>query len=286
MITRNEGYRFQTRIEIGVEIGDTLSAAIDQVRDLLVVMGAGNRPALQACDRVADRFHDRGKTFRFGAAIPHADACPVLWRGAEQRHLRIDVVEVALDDRDFADCRTVVEHQCRHDEARIDRAIGIGKLLLGAEVDGDEFDVEPLLGDQDSDAPGVGRAIGLGKFHDLCPSLNGEGQMAARCLLNSEFGAAIGMDDLASNPAGIVGCQECHDTSDIIGLRMAFQRLHAEGEIAARVGPGEARHVGLDDARSDGIDAYAMRPKGDGEVLDQGIDRTLGCRIGGKCADG
>lgn len=50
MITRNEGYRFQTRIEIGVEIGDTLSAAIDQVRDLLVVMGAGNRAALQACD--------------------------------------------------------------------------------------------------------------------------------------------------------------------------------------------------------------------------------------------
>ena len=43
------------------------------------------------------------------------------------------------------------------------------------------------------------------------------------------------------------------------GWPMRLQRLHAEREVAAFVGLGEARHVGRDDAGRDRVDADAAR---------------------------
>ena len=44
---------------------------------------------------------------------------------------------------------------------------------------------------------------------------------------------------------------------DIVRLREALQGLQAQREVAARIGLGEARHVGGDDAGRDGVDADA-----------------------------
>src|ERR1700724_1483569 len=55
----------------------------------------------------------------------------------------------------------LIEHEGWDNLAGIDGSIGIRKLFLRAEVDGRQFDVEALLGDQDSHAAGIGRAAGM-----------------------------------------------------------------------------------------------------------------------------
>jgi hypothetical protein len=57
----------------------------------------------------------------------------------------------------------------RPETAGIDGSIGIRKLFLRAEVDRRQFDVEALLGDQDSHAAGIGRAAGMIEFQGSSP---------------------------------------------------------------------------------------------------------------------
>src|SRR5712671_3666672 len=47
MIAGNEGQRSQTGVEIGVEVFHPKPAALDQRRNLIVVVWSGNRAALQ-----------------------------------------------------------------------------------------------------------------------------------------------------------------------------------------------------------------------------------------------
>jgi hypothetical protein len=54
MIAGNEGKRSQTGVEIGVEAFNPKPAALDQRRNLIVVVGSGNRAALQPLRRVAN----------------------------------------------------------------------------------------------------------------------------------------------------------------------------------------------------------------------------------------
>jgi hypothetical protein len=61
-------------------------------------------------------------------------------------------------------------HQSRHERDRSSAgppARSPGELLAGAEVNGYEFDIEPLLRDQDANAARVWRTLGLIEFHFL-----------------------------------------------------------------------------------------------------------------------
>src|SRR5256885_9921281 len=48
-------------VEVGIEIGNTAPAAIDEFRDLLIVMRAGKRAAFEAGYRVANTLHGWGE---------------------------------------------------------------------------------------------------------------------------------------------------------------------------------------------------------------------------------
>jgi len=70
--------------------------------------------------------------------------------------------------------------------------------------------------------------------------------------------AAIHVDGIARDPPRVFGCQEGDNTTDVVGLRKALERLHAQREVQAGVRLGEVRHVGFDDTGSNGIDADTM----------------------------
>src|SRR5712672_3856326 len=97
--------------------------------------------------------------------------------------------------------------------------------------------------------------------------------------LNSELRTAIHVDGFAGDPPSIVRCQEGDDAADVVRPREALQRLHAKREVEARICLGEVQHVRLDDTGRDGIDADTTCAKGRGEMLHQGVDGALSCRI-------
>src|SRR3984957_11713978 len=103
------------------------------------------------------------------APFPHGDERLLLWRCAEQRDLGIDLVKVAHDRGNLADRSAVIEHEGRDNRAGIDGSIDIRKLFFRAEIDGRQFDVEILFGDQDSHAAGIGRAAGMIEFQGSSP---------------------------------------------------------------------------------------------------------------------
>ena len=88
------------------------------------------------------------------------------------------------------------------------------------------------------------------------------------------------MDCIAGDPARIFGREEGNDATDIVRLCKTLKRLHAEREVAAGVGLGEVRHIGLDDTGRHRIDADPTGAKQRGKMLHQRINRALGCRIG------
>ena len=95
----------------------------------------------------------------------------------------------------------------------------------------------------------------------------------------SELRPAIDVDGVAGDPSRIFGCQKGDDTADVVGLRQALGRLHAQREVPARLRFGEARHICLDDARCHGIDADTTCAKHRGEMLHQSVDGALGSCI-------
>ena len=69
------------------------------------------------------------------------------------------------------------------------------------------------------------------------------------------------------------------------GLPDALERLHAHHGGAAVFGLGEVRHVGVDHAGRDRVDADAARAERRGEIFHQRVDGALGARVGGQRAD-
>src|ERR1700730_2274588 len=96
---------------------------------------------------------------------------------------------------------------------------------------------------------------------------------------SSEFRAAIDMNRIAGDPAGVVGSKEGDHTAYIVRLGEALQDLHAEGEIPARIGLGEVRHIGLDHARGDSVDADTASAEERGELLHESVDGAFGCSV-------
>src|SRR6266571_3202947 len=78
----------------------------------------------------------------------------------------------------------------------------------------------------------------------------------------SELRAAIHVDGIAGNPPSVLRGEERHNRADIIRLADPLERLHAENEGLALVGLDEVRHVGVDHARRDRVNADAVRPEG------------------------
>src|SRR5258705_4971482 len=112
-----------------------------------------------------------------------------------------------------------------------------------------------------------------------------KGQSAFR-LQTSELRAAIDADGVAGDPTRVWRGEDRHTRTDIIWLADPLERLHAENEGLALVGLDEVRHVGVDHARRDRVNADAPRPQRRREVLHQRVDRALCGRIGRQCADG
>src|SRR2546425_12473330 len=101
----------------------------------------------------------------------------------------------------------------------------------------------------------------------MAPNLS----VASQVAWVSEFGAAIDMDRVTGDPACIVGGEEGHHRADVVRLGHAFERLYTERDLAARLGLGEVRHVGLDHPRGDSVDADAAGTQGRREMLHQRV---------------
>jgi hypothetical protein len=83
MIAGNVGQRSQTGVEIGVEVFHPKPAALDQRRNLVIVVGSSNRAAFQSFRSVANPLHDRGKTLELDAPFPHGDQRLIFWRRSQ-----------------------------------------------------------------------------------------------------------------------------------------------------------------------------------------------------------
>src|SRR5258708_4626054 len=94
------------------------------------------------------------------------------------------------------------------------------------------------------------------------------------------------MDGSARDPAGLVTCKEGDHAADIVWLREPFQSLHSKSEIPTLVSLRKVRHVGLDDARRDGVHANATNAEHESEMLRQRVYRALRRGIGRQSSDG
>ena len=68
----------------------------------------------------------------------------------------LDFFNVPADRRYLAYGGAIVQHQGRHDAARVDRAVGVGMLLAFAKIDCDERNCESLFGKEYAHAPQIG----------------------------------------------------------------------------------------------------------------------------------
>src|SRR4051794_18586262 len=85
------------------------------------------------------------------------------------------------------------------------------------------------------------------------------------------------IDYLSSDPATVGPGKEAGDFRDVLALTDPLQRLARFDPIPAFLGAEEiGRHVGIDRARSDGVDPDAALAELGGEVAGQGVDRALG----------
>src|SRR5260221_2451601 len=105
------------------------------------------------------------------------------------------------------------------------------------------------------------------------------------CRRISELRAAIDTQGVAGYPAGLIRREESNRCSDVVGCSHPLERLDAQREISSRFCLGEVRHVGRYHTARNGIDANATFAQGGGEMLDQGIDGSLGSRIGRQRAN-
>ena len=88
------------------------------------------------------------------------------------------------------------------------------------------------------------------------------------------------MDGITGDPTRIFGREERNDATDIVRLRQALERLHAERQVAAGVRLGEARHIGVDHTGRNRSDADPTGAKQRGKMLHQRVNGALGCCIG------
>jgi hypothetical protein len=98
---------------------------------------------------------------------------------------------------------------------------------------------------------------------------------------SSELRAAIDAQRIAGDPAGLIGSEKNNGGANVVWLGHALERLDAQREFPSCIGLGKAGHVGRNHAWCHSIDADAAFAQGSCEMLDQGIDGTLGGRISG-----
>src|SRR6202158_1938701 len=98
---------------------------------------------------------------------------------------------------------------------------------------------------------------------------------------SSELRAAIDAQCIAGDPAGLIGSEKNNGGANVVWLGRALEWLGGQRAYPSRIGLGEAGHVGRNHARCHSVDADAEFAQGSREMLDQGIDGTLGGRISG-----
>src|SRR5260370_40924618 len=96
---------------------------------------------------------------------------------------------------------------------------------------------------------------------------------SSRCQL--KLRTAIDGNTGSCNPSRTIGCHKSDYVGNILGFAESLQRLHSQCDFATRFGLREIRHIGVDDAGSNSVYAYAARPKKSGPVLDQSLKRSF-----------
>src|SRR6202521_716859 len=155
-LTGDKRHMLKPRIEIGEEVLHPLFAALGQRRDLIVVVGTGDRAPLESRRGIADRFHHRCESLLLYASFPHRRQRPFLGCLTVERCLWMDFLQVAQDGGYFTDRRAILDHQGGYDATWIDRAIRLGMLLALAEINGNQRNFEALLREEDAHAPRIG----------------------------------------------------------------------------------------------------------------------------------
>ena len=92
---------------------------------------------------------------------PALEAADLLRTGAEQRRVKMERPYISLDRRRFAQQLARIALQRRHRAARINRQIGVAKLLAALQVDGDAFQLHRLLSEKDVDPARTVRPFGI-----------------------------------------------------------------------------------------------------------------------------
>ena len=109
-------------IHLFEEARDARPPALGKRRNLRVVVGAGQRPVLQAGRRIAHRFHAGIKAVPLDRALPGGDQRLLLGALAHQRRLWMRRLEIHADADRVGDAGAVIEFEHRHRDLRIDGA--------------------------------------------------------------------------------------------------------------------------------------------------------------------
>src|ERR1700704_3883930 len=159
-LASDEGHLPKPLVQVGEEVLHAQHAALDQRRNLLVVMRSRDSTALQPGNPVTHAFHHRREPLQLGAPLPHCDQPLVLGRAAQQGLFGEGLIEITHDGRHLADGGAVLEHQGRHHAARVDRPVGLRVLLTLAQIDCDCGNRESFFGEKYAHAPRIRRGGG------------------------------------------------------------------------------------------------------------------------------
>src|SRR6201984_1384590 len=94
--------------------------------------------------------------------------------------------------------------------------------------------------------------------------------------------AAIDWNARACDPACLVRSQERDYVSNILGLADTLQCLHSQRGLTARFSLRETRHICVDYAWRNSVNAYAARPENGLPVLDQRLKCSFGRAVSKK----
>src|ERR1700683_4038852 len=142
-------------------------AALGQRRDLLVIVRAGKRAALETQDGIAERFHHGVKAVPLHLPLPAGNNRFFLRALAQQRRPRLDRLEIHADADGVVDAGAVVELERRHRCVGIDGAECRSELLVVAQVDLNGRHGDPFLRQKDADASRTGGSGAIKEFHGI-----------------------------------------------------------------------------------------------------------------------
>ena len=137
-------------------------------------IGAGARHDAAGEHRhmVADGVQERDEPVQFGPAQPHVDLGPFLGRGPEQRGIGTGLVQIPADRDRLGDHGAVVQFQERNAVERVHRGVGLGELVVLADIQFLDQNVDPGLGQIDADPLGIRRRAEIVEFHGAPPPVD------------------------------------------------------------------------------------------------------------------